>query len=82
MINYNEINDYDDLEKLNVTFKGNPRKDLETDIYKVYLENPIILQLPKSKLSEINENEYEKSIFHIVHPNLVSRLQRGYADQI
>ena len=62
MINYNEINDYDDLERLNVTFNGNPRKDLETDIYKVYLENPIILQLPKSKLSEINENEFENSI--------------------
>ena len=29
---------------------------------KVYLENPIILQLPKSKLSEINENEFENSI--------------------
>lgn len=62
MINYSEINEYDDLENLNIAFKGNPRKDLETDIYKVYLETPIVLQLPKSKISQINEDVNEKSI--------------------
>ena len=62
MINYAKINEYDDLDKLNINFKGKPRKDLETDIYKVYLEEPLIIQLPKSKLSEINEDAYEQSI--------------------
>uniref|UniRef100_A0A6C0B3S6 Uncharacterized protein n=1 Tax=viral metagenome TaxID=1070528 RepID=A0A6C0B3S6_9ZZZZ len=62
MINYSEYTDYDDLEELNMTFKGNPRKDLETDIYKVYLTKPIVFQLPKSKISEINELDYEQSV--------------------
>ena len=62
MINYKELSDYDELETLNINFQGKPSKDLETDIYKVYLENPIILELPKSKLQELTENEYQQSV--------------------
>ena len=62
MIDFAKYNDYDNLEKLNITFKGKPRKDLETDIYQVYLEEPLIIQLPKSKLSEINEDVHGHSI--------------------
>ena len=62
MIDFAKYNDYDNLEKLNITFKGKPRKDLETDIYQVFLEEPLIIQLPKSKLSEINEDSYGRSV--------------------
>jgi len=62
MINYTDLTDYDDLENININFIGKPVKDLETDIYKVYLENPVILELPKSKLSEITENEHEQNV--------------------
>ena len=61
-IDYSEYTTYDNLEKLDVSFIGNPSKDLETDIYNVYFESPITIQLPKSKLEEIVENEYEKYI--------------------
>lgn len=62
MIDFAKYNDYDNLEKLNITFKGKPRKDLETDIYQVFLEEPLIIQLPKSKLAEINEDSYGRSV--------------------
>ena len=59
MIEYSNFQEYDNLNKLDIKFTGKPVKDLETDIYKVYLETPIIFALPKSKLEEIAENEYE-----------------------
>ena len=59
MIECSNFQEYDDLNKLEIKFRGKPVKDLETDIYKVYLETPIIFALPKSKLEEIIENEYE-----------------------
>ena len=62
MIDYNNYQEYEDLDALNIKFLGKPVKDLETDIYKVPLKTPIIFQIPKSKIEEINENQYEQHI--------------------
>ena len=62
MIDFTSVNDYDDIENLNITFNGAPRKDLETDIYKVYIEEPLLLQLPKSSLLEMNEGPHGQTI--------------------
>ena len=67
MIEYDDYTDYDQLENLELNFIGTPKKDLETDIYKVYLETPIIFQIPRGKLDSIMENEYER---HIVKYNI------------
>lgn len=62
MIDYNDYQEYEDLDTLNIKFFGKPVKDLETDIYKVPLKTPIIFKIPKSKIEEINENQYELNI--------------------
>jgi len=73
MIEYSDYTDYEQLESLDINFIGTPSKDLETDIYKVYLETPIIFQIPHGKLDSIMENEYERHIatYNIVDSKLV-----------
>ena len=73
MINIESFNDYDDIEKLAITFIGTPKKNLATDVYSVLLKEPLILKLPKSKLLEIKEddNGVLKAIYALCDPALI-----------